>query len=307
MLWFPPVPRHTLQAGRHTLTVAPAAGGRMASFTTTRADHSVIDWLAPMPEHAMSEGFPAYAWPKAGSYPLLPFSNRIRDARFHWQGRTIVLPAHPGQPHAMHGFGHVRAWTVAEQGTSSITLTLGHTPAGDDWPWPLTARQVLALTPDGLDATLTIRNDGNSTMPVGGGFHPFFARVPGLRIQFDAAHMWPADAGGVAIGRTEVGGHECFASERQLPDTDLSVYFSGWTRTAIVQRPDGARLTMRADAGLEHFVLHAPGHSDFVCLEPVSHVADAVNLAASGWEGTGLREIGPGESVSFHMRWLIEA
>ncbi|WP_066739022.1 aldose 1-epimerase [Cupriavidus sp. D384] len=305
MPWLPPGPLHTLQSGAHTLTVAPAAGGRMASFGTTRADGHLIEWLAPMPWQALEQGFDAFQWPKAGSYPLLPFSNRIREGRFRWDGRDSDLPAHPGQAHAMHGFGHARAWAVIEQASDCIVMTLVHAPAGGDWPWPIHARQTLRLTGDGLEAELMIRNDGETAMPVGGGFHPFFARVPGMRLQFDALHMWPADAGGVATGRTVVGDRERFLRERHLPETDLSVYYSGWKRMATLKRPDGATLTLRAGEELDHLVLHAPGGCDFVCLEPVSHVADAVNLALRGWEGTGLRSLAAGDSATWRMQWQI--
>lgn len=305
MPWLLPGPVHTLQAGAHTLTVAPAAGGRMAALCTTRADGHVIDWLAPMSWQVLEQGFDAFQWPKAGSYPLLPFSNRIREGRFRWQGRDVELPSHPGQAHAMHGFGHARAWTVVEQGDDRLVIALAHAPSGGDWPWAVSARQTFGLTETGLDAELTVRNDDDSAMPVGGGFHPFFARTPGMRIQFDAAHMWPADAGGVATARTVVGDRERFLRERNLPESDFSVYYSGWKRVATLKRPDGAMLTLRAVEGLDHLVLHAPAGCDFVCLEPVSHVADAVNLAARGWEGTGVRSLAPGETATWRMQWQI--
>lgn len=275
----------------------------MASLQTTRANGAIIDWLAPLDT---TQGFDAHQWPKSGSYPLLPFSNRIREGRFRWDGRDIVLPAHPGQAHAMHGFGHARPW-VAEPGEGRIVMTLAHAPSGEDWPWRVAARQTLTLTPEGLEVEMAVRNDGETAMPVGGGFHPFFARVPGLRVQFDAAYVWPADAGGVATARTTVGERERFLRERDLPEGDFSRYYGGWKRTATLKRPDGAALTLRAGEGLEHLVLHAPGGCDFFCLEPVSHVADAVNLAARGWEGTGLRRLEPGASATWRMQWEIDA
>lgn len=302
MPWLSPGAVHTLQAGAHTLTVAPALGGRLASLRTVRADGTSIDWLAPLDA---GHGFDAFQWPKAGSYPLLPFSNRIRQGRFRWDGCDVELPAHPGQAHAMHGFGHACPWSVVEHGNDRIVMALAHVPSGEDWPWAISARQAFHLTEDGLEAELTIRNNGETAMPVGGGFHPFLARVPGMRLQFDAMHMWPADAGGVATGRTVVGDRERFLRERNLPESDLSVYYSGWKRVATLKRPDGATLTLRAGEGLDHLVLHAPGGCDFVCLEPVSHVADAVNLSVRGWEGTGLRRLAAGDSAMWRMQWQI--
>lgn len=302
--WLAPGPVHTLQAGALTMDIAPAAGGRIASLASVGAGGQRIDWLAPMSADCLREGFDGQAWPKAGCYPLLPFSNRIRDARFQWNGRSIQLTPHPGQPHAMHGLAHARAWNVEQQTASSIVLGLHYTPEAGGWPWPLTATQTLVLSPHGLDAVMTLRNDGDSSMPAGGGFHPYFVRTADTRVQFDARTMWPTDAGEVALRSEPITPREDFRLLRALPDA-LSVYYSEWQQQATVSRAEGT-LTLRAEGALDHCILHAPGGQSYFCLEPVSHVADAINLAAQGWQGTGLRTLQPGETLSLRMRLHIE-
>jgi aldose 1-epimerase len=307
--WLPPGQLHTLRAGPLTLRVAPAAGGRLASLTSTDASGRATDWLVPMPPDSLRDGFGGHAWPKAGCYPLVPFSNRIRNGRFSWDGRDVVLAPHTGQAHAMHGLGHVRAWDVASQTIDRITLTLRHRPhhpVSSDWPWPFFAMQTLRLTSQGLGAQLLLRNDGTTTMPAGGGFHPFIARRPGARLGFDASFMWPADQGGVATHREPVGERESFREGRPLPQTGCSVYYSGWTRQARLSCPDGSGLALRVGAGLDHLILHAPADCGYVCLEPVSHVADAVNLAARGHAGTGLRALAPGQAMRWRMLLRID-
>ncbi len=299
--WLAPGPVHTLRAGALTMDVAPAAGGRIASLASAGEGGQRIDWLAPMSEACLRDGFDGLAWPKTGCYPLLPFSNRIRDGRFVWGGREIRLAPHPGQPHAMHGLAHARAWAVEQLTASSIVLGLRHVPDVDSWPWAFTATQTLVLTAEGLDAVMTLRNDGDSDMPAGGGFHPYFVRTAGMHVQFDAATMWPTDAGEVAIRSEPITAREDFSNARALPDDALSVYYSNWRQQAVISRADGATLTMRADDPLDHFILHAPKGQPYFCLEPVSHVADAVNLAAQGWEGTGLRVLAPGETMRLRV------
>ncbi|KHK58767.1 aldose epimerase [Ralstonia sp. A12] len=306
LTWLAPGPVHTLRAGALAMDVAPAAGGRIASLASAGEGGQRIDWLAPMSEASLRDGFDGLAWPKTGCYPLLPFSNRIRDGRFQWRGREIRLAPHPGQPHAMHGLAHARAWTVEQQTDSSIVLGLRYVPEADNWPWAFTATQTLVLSPEGLEAVMTLRNDGSSDMPAGGGFHPYFARVPGTHVQFAAATMWPTDAGEVAIRCEPITPREDFRNAPALPDDGLSVYYSNWQRQAVVSRADGATLTLSADDPLDHFILHAPGGQAYFCLEPVSHVADAVNLAEQGWEGTGLRVLAPGETLHLRMQLRID-
>lgn len=306
--WLAPGPVHRLHAGGLTMDVAPAAGGRIASLASASEgsrDGQRIDWLAPMSEACLRDGFEALAWPKAGCYPLLPFSNRIRDGRFQWGGREVRLAPHPGQPHAMHGLAHARAWTVEQLTASSIVLGLRYVPQADHWPWPFTATQTLVLSPEGLDAVMTLRNDGDSDMPAGGGFHPYFARTADTRVQFDAPTMWLTDAGEVAIRCEPITPREDFHTARTLPDHALSVYYSHWHQRAVVSQR-GATLTLSAADPLDHFILHAPQAQPYFCLEPVSHVADAVNLAVQGWEGTGLRVLRPGETLRLRMRMQID-
>lgn len=306
-IWLAPGPVYTLRAGALAMDLAPAAGGRIASLASIDAAGVATDWLAAMSAECLREGFDGLAWPKAGCYPLLPFSNRIRDGRFLWAGREIRLAPHPGQAHAMHGVAHARAWQLDQLSETAATLSLRYAPVADDWPWPFLATQRFVLTPDGLDAEMILRNEGDSDMPAGGGFHPYFARTPGMRVQFDAAYMWPVDAGEVATGRATITAREDFRSSRALSEESLSVYYSGWQQQAVVTRADGASMAMTADDPLDHFILHAPGGQPYFCLEPVSHVADAVNLSARGWEGTGLRTLAPGETMHLRMQLRIDA
>ncbi len=205
----------------------------------------------------------------------------------------------------MHGVAHARAWQLDHLFENEAVLSLRYVPVAEGWPWPFFATQRFVLTPDGLDAELTLRNDGDNGMPAGGGFHPYFVRTPGMRVQFEAAMMWPTDAGEVAIRREPITVREDFRSARALPNDALSVYYSDWRQRTVVSREDGATLTLSAEEPLDHFILHAPRGQSYFCLEPVSHVADAVNLAGQGWDGTGLRVLLPGETLRLRMQLRI--
>jgi aldose 1-epimerase len=305
-VWLSASPLHTLRNDNVTLSFAPSAGGRMTSLKSIDPDTGIEhDWLMPMPEQALRDGFDAYAWPKAGCYPLLPFSNRVRNASFEWNGRQIPLSPHPGQLHAMHGLAHARAWQLDELAGTTATLSLRHVPAGNDWPWPFFATQSLTLSPDALTAVMTLRNDGDHAMPAGGGFHPFFPRAAGLRVRFATTHLWPADEGGVATGRREIEPPEDYRLARALPDTEWSGYYSGWDGEAQLLMPSGRILRIRAGAPLRHLIVYAPAGRDFCCVEPVSHAVDAVNLCKTGLPDTGVQELEPGATMRFEMQLAL--
>ncbi len=89
--------RLTIGKGAHVIDIAPEAGGRIVRFQTNGRD-----WLAPIE----AKCWLADAWLKDGCYPLVPFSNRVRDSRFPApDGEVVRLDAFASQPHALHGFG----------------------------------------------------------------------------------------------------------------------------------------------------------------------------------------------------------
>ena len=78
-------------------------------------------------------------------------------------------------------------------------------------------------------------------------------------------------------------------------------YLSQWGGRATLHWPDGHELALHADAAFAHLVVYTAPGSDFLCVEPVTNVADAFNLAAAGETRTGLQVLAPGERFSATM------
>jgi aldose 1-epimerase len=95
---------------------------------------------------------------KSASFPLVPYSNRIADARFDWNGEKVQLVADDlSPPHAIHGLGWKRPWEVKETGTEFATLELHHSPDAN-WPWPFAAEQKFSVDESSLSVKMTARN-----------------------------------------------------------------------------------------------------------------------------------------------------
>lgn len=290
-------PRPTLAAGTLRATLAPGQGGRVAAFWR-ESDGRQEPVLVPMREG----GFDPLFWPKAGCYPLAPFSNRIREGRFRFGDRDVRLPAHPTcPPHALHGFSQTRAWDCALAGSASAVLTYRHRP--DAWPWAFTAEQHVTLSDRALTIAIAIRNDDSEPMPVGLGLHPYLAVGLGDRVRFRAGIEWSQDEVGCGV-----------APERRVAPlfdqpqgaAGMTRYFADWDGRATIDRAAGGRITLTADGALEQLVAHAPDGGAYLCIEPVSHVADAFNLAAQGVAGAGLRIAQPGETIRGSMTIALE-
>ena len=65
--------------------------------------------------------------------------------------------------------------------------------------------------------------------------------------------------------------------------------------------PEGHAIELLASAALQHLVLHRPGPGAYFCVEPVSHVADAANLAAARAD-TGWCLLAPGAAMTCSLR-----
>ena len=93
-----------LATGRLGVDLAPASGGAVARFAVDG-----VDVLRPMAGADIASG----RGNNAALYPLVPFSNRIRDGRLAFEGEQFQLARNwPGVGHPMHGDGWAHAWDV---------------------------------------------------------------------------------------------------------------------------------------------------------------------------------------------------
>jgi aldose 1-epimerase len=279
----------TLTSGAASCQVAPGAGGAIAGFWW-ESNGRRIDWLRPASPAALARGDAQ----GMGCFPLVPYGNRIRDARFFFCGREIVeSPADVVQRHAIHGHGWRQGWIVAERREDRLVLEYEH-PA-DAWPWSYRARQCFELRPDALEISLELENLSEGLMPAGLGLHPYFPRTPEARIAARTAEVWLTDAEVMPTERTSVPLGWELSQGRRVADLALDNVFSGWDGEAVVTWPErAARLRLGATQPLLSFlVVYTPPGRDFFCVEPASHVTDAVNLAREGVPNTGLRVLAP--------------
>ncbi|WP_179954071.1 aldose 1-epimerase [Denitrobaculum tricleocarpae] len=280
------------------LHLVPELGGVIIGYSSRiGTDHH--HWMRPVRlETVVEKGAIA-----SSSYPLVPFSNRIAQGRFHYDGREITLPPDPLlPPHAIHGHGWRAAWEVSERSESTMLLRYRH--RADDWPWAYEATQRCGLDAEGLWIEMTLKNLSEQPMPAGLGLHPHFPRTADVRLKAAVAQAHVADPCLLPIAKRD--DHPAIAplgSGGPLPE-GLDLCFEGWDGSAEILWPAENR-GLRVVAGPEfgHLVIFTPPDEDFFCVEPVSHCVNAVNLEGSEWGVTGLVHLAPGESVSASARF----
>ena len=281
-----------LRVGPAVLSLSPEAGGTITRYAS---DHEggTVEWLRPAPAGAIERR----AAGETGCFPMVPFSNRIRDARFHFDGRLIELPQNfRPEPHAIHGHGWRAPWTVERYGPDGATLEYRH--AADAWPWAYRARQVFQLQADQLVVEMSVTNDASDPMPVGFGLHPYFVRTPQVRLRAGVGAMWQTGPDNMPAELVPPPAQLALDASGLSPDeTPLDNNFIGFQGEALVEWPEwNARLRMTAEPVFSCCVVYTPEGRDFFCAEPATNCIDAFNLADMGRTDTGLIVLEPGET-----------
>ena len=283
-----------LRAGTTRLAVAPHVGGSITRYASER-NGTTIDWLRPAPPDAVA----SRAAGGTSSFPMVPFSNRIRDAAFRFRGRLVQLPRNfPPEPHAIHGHAWRAPWTVT--GQTDATLTLEYRHPADAWPWTYAAQQTFHLTGERLRVRFAVTNEAAEPMPVGFGLHPYFVRTPRTVVRADVGRMWQADADRMPAGLVPAPPQLLLNGAGLRPDeTTLDNNFIGFGGRAVIEWPEwNARLRIDADPVYACLVVYTPTGQDFFCVEPATNCIDGFNLADTGRPDTGLIVLEPGDTAA---------
>ena len=263
--------------------IDPSYGGRVTSFWS-EGKKGRIDWFVPTPKERRDPRRPL----KTGMFPLVPFSNRIRDGTFMFQGRDFVLEkSGAANAHATHGHGCWNHWSIINKTKDSACIVFSHHKS--DWPSSYQASQQFVLDRNGLLVCLTVENTGVSTMPVGLGLHPFLPQRRRVTLKTEFRTIWPAGTDSIPVGWEPLPKEFNFSTSKDLPG-GLDTGFGDWNGEAMIAWPiDGIGLLIKASGQIDHAIIYTPIDQDFFCFEPVTHPINAINL------GAGMPIIGPGE------------
>ena len=264
-----------LATGRLGVELAPVSGGAVARFTVDG-----VDVLRPMAGADIASG----KGNNAALYPLVPFSNRIRDGRLVFEGGQFQLVRNwPGVGHPMHGDGWAHGWDVVASDSKSAEIAYLHERAGEQggWPFRYRARQHYRLDEDALAITISIENLEDRPVPAGIGLHPFFERDPDSTLTCRTAFAWRADVEVLPVERMPVPADWGLAAGRRPDSVALDNCFDGWDGHATIAWPARRlRLDVEASTPFRHLVIYTPPGQSFFCVEPVSHANGQVGLAA---------------------------
>ena len=248
-------------------------------------------------------------FPEQFGIPVLFPPNRIADGRFLFEGRECRLPVNETAMHNhLHGLAVGKPWELlsADQNMAEFQFAFSaRDPEYAGFPFAFTLRRQIELTPSGLRDRMTVTNHGEWNMPLGLGYHTTFPAPLKMRISTED-HQIEIGERYLPTGRlTE---WRDFDPRRWFDPHDRNIGFHA--RSKDLELEDGSCFhgaELLYPAGLLRYVTdekfsfwytwNKRGEADFVSIEPVSWMANALNqenpLSAN------VRKLASGEEIVF--------
>ena len=102
---------------------------------------------------------------------LLPFANRVRHARYAWEGREYSLPRNNGE-HSIHGLTRDLLWNleIIRENIGKCSTKLSN----HGYPVELHIAVTFELGKDTFTTSIEVENRGKKAAPFMAGMHPYF-------------------------------------------------------------------------------------------------------------------------------------
>jgi len=239
-------------------------------------------------------------------FPLAPFASRVRNGQFSWNEQLINLPPNfLPQPHALHGQAWQSKWSVVSQTAEQLNLSFSYNDG--DWPWDYSLELIYQLNENALEMSLTVKNLGSNEMPSGLGLHPYFDIDNNTSIKVDASTMWQVDETllPTSVERSPVG----INSTNGVKAHDLiidNVLINDSNTREITWEDRGFKANV-ASTGCPYTVLYRPSKANFLCVEPISHSTNALNLDEISAMDAGVKPIAPFDKHQITMTVSLHA
>lgn len=303
------MPRFAIGCDRIHLELDPDLGAGISdlSLLSPQGDPT------PLLRRAPSLGFGSE---QMGCFLMAPWTNRIRDARFSWDGRVHQLRSNHGDGTAIHGDVRDRPWRIRHRSPMSATLTfdsLEHEQV--NFPFPFHSRIRYEVAPNRVEIDFEVTNASDRPVPMGCGLHPYFMRRlwndddrVELTVPLEGRHpvqncLPTAPAQADEITRRLSGGGP-------LGDLQLDDVFRVNALDAAMHWPgSGVRARLTASSPAQHVVIYtprsgqdSPSPREWFCVEPTTMINDGFNLAGAGWRDTGVSVCEPGRSLTLRVQ-----
>ena len=283
------------RASQTVVSIAPGVGN--IAFAMTVKGRNVLRWpFASLDEFTQK--------PSMSGVPFVgPWANRLDEPAFFANGKRYPFDLELGNvrgPIPIHGFlTTTDQWQVIEMkaDTESAWVTsrlefFRHPAWMKQWPFAHTIDMTYVLRAGVLEVRTAITNASVEPMPVSIGFHPYFQLTDSPRdawtLSVGARTHWTLTAQKIPTGETE-SIERVFEKPsaaplrgRVLDDVFSDLIRDEKGRAVVSVTGRTQRIDVIFGPNYRAAVIWAPAPGEFVCIEPMAGITDALNLAQRG-------------------------
>lgn len=264
-----------------SLKLLPELGGipNALHFNIRDYDVNILEGYENSEVAANIEGY-RNAW-------LIPFPNRLKDAKYTFQEELYELPMNwPQEQHAIHGLFYNKPFELIEKELSSdkaiLVFSYRYDGSIKGYPFVCETKIQYELGVDYLNCTLEIINKGYSEMPIAAGWHPYFKfghSIDKCNLSLSAAEQVLVDERMLAKGyQKNPFSEKSFSLRDQHFDTGFK--FSSEQKpfsTRLYSENFGASLVLWQDASFPFVQVYTPKDRNSIAIEPMSCNINAFN------------------------------
>jgi len=287
-----------------SVSIAPKLGFNL--FRWTVGGQELLEWDM---EQLLCSGF-------YGTPILYPTPNRVKDARFDFEGEGYPQEKH-GIPRLLHGLVYDEAWNFSQPviGDDFVQLSgwvdFNEVSAGfASFPIPHRLTVTCRLLANRLELSYTVKNCSQHRLPFGFAIHPYFKILDDqVSVCVPADLVFESDSEHFPIRIIPVDNTRFDLRTKSLvKELDLDDVYTGLDgRPCFIYYPN-QNITLRIETSSEfrHVVVYTPKGQNFFCIENQTCMTDAHNAYNRGMEKeSGLLVLDASKERSGSIRFSI--
>jgi len=231
---------------------------------------------------------------------LFPFPNRLKHGQYEFEGKAYQFEHNDhGRPNALHGFVLGKAFEVKEQLSrdDEAKVSLAYEYKGDltSYPFPFHIEIAYHLTQNELSIDIKVQNTGDTNMPAGLGWHPYFDLPSGkdqAALKLPPCQEIEVDELMIPTGKKSPS--TCFDAFNNLKNASLDTCFEvnekGARNEVGLKAGEDYEISVWQDGAHGFIQCYTPDDGTSIAIEPMTCGIDAFNT------GEGLRILAPGKT-----------
>ncbi|MEM9324676.1 MAG: aldose 1-epimerase [Bacteroidota bacterium] len=241
-------------------------------------------WVSTIYGYESRDEVPQF--PGSRSAILFPFPNRLRKGTYKYQGIEYQFPTEEKhQGNAIHGFVRKEPFKLEhyEANAGGGEAKIAYYYGGDRryYPFAFGLYVTFKYFADRLETHFSVENRGNTHMPVGLGWHPYFMLNRGnvsdweMKLPF-VSHV---QLDGENLPTGEVADYHDFENFTSLADAQFDDCFKliMQDKSALFSNADNVGLLLEHSPEFLFLQVYIPGDRQSIALEPMNCNVDAFN------------------------------